>query len=61
MLGKCEQYHAWGVPFCWVIDPEKQIGWQYHAGAGPECIDSGGTLIAGQLSIPLPELFSQQH
>ncbi|HEY4365435.1 MAG TPA: Uma2 family endonuclease [Bryobacteraceae bacterium] len=21
MLGKCEEYHAWGVPFCWVIDP----------------------------------------
>ncbi len=20
-LGKCEEYHAWGVPYCWVIDP----------------------------------------
>jgi Uma2 family endonuclease len=26
MLAKCEQYHARGVPFCWVIDPEKQTG-----------------------------------
>jgi|HubBroStandDraft_4_1064222.scaffolds.fasta_scaffold175719_3 Uma2 family endonuclease len=57
MLAKCEEYHAWGVPFCWVIDPEKQIGWQYHAGGDPERVDRGGTLIAGQLSVPLEELF----
>ena len=24
MLSKCEEYHAWGVPFCWVIDPVKR-------------------------------------
>ena len=24
MLAKCEEYHAWGVPFCWVIDPVKR-------------------------------------
>ena len=61
ILAKCEEYHDWGVPFCWVIDPEKQTGWQYHAGGDPERVDCGGTLIAGQLSVPLEELFSQQH
>jgi Uma2 family endonuclease len=60
MLAKCEEYHAWGVPFCWVIDPEKQTGWQYHAGSEPERIDRRGTLIAGQLSVRLEELFSEQ-
>ncbi len=60
MLAKCEQYHAWGVPFCWVIDPEKQTGWQYHAGSEPERVDRGGTLIAGQLSVQLEDLFSDQ-
>jgi Uma2 family endonuclease len=60
MLAKCEQYHAWGVPFCWVIDPEKQIGWHYHAGGDPERVDRGSTLIAAQLSVPLEELFSEQ-
>lgn len=59
MLAKCEQYHAWGVPFCWVIDPEKQIGWQYHAGGDPERVDRGATLIAGQLQVALEELFSE--
>ena len=57
MLAKCEQYHAWGVPFCWVIDPEKQTGWQYHAGNEPERVAPGGTLLAGDLSVPLPDLF----
>jgi Uma2 family endonuclease len=36
MLGKCEEYHAWGVPFCWVIDPVKRTAWEYHAAAEPE-------------------------
>jgi len=60
MLTKCEQYHTWGVPFCWVINPEKQTGWQYHSGNEPEHIDRGGTLTAGQLSVRLDELFSDQ-
>jgi len=61
MLAKCEQYHAWGVPFCWVIDSEKQTGWQYHAGAEPEHIDRNGTLKAGELSVRLSELFSSEY
>src|SRR5579863_2315600 len=51
MLAKCEQYHAWGVPFCWVVDPEKQTAWQYHSGGEPEHINRGGTLSAGDLSV----------
>jgi hypothetical protein len=31
MLGKCEEYHAWGVRFCWVIDPVKRTAWEYHS------------------------------
>ena len=59
MLAKCKEYHAWGVPFCWVIDPEKQTAWQYHSGSDPERIDRGGTLIAGQLLVRLEELFAE--
>jgi Uma2 family endonuclease len=59
MLAKCEQYHAWGVPFCWVIDPEKQTGWQYHAGNEPERVERGGKLTAGNLTVSLQELFSE--
>lgn len=24
VLGKCEDYHAWGVKYCWIIDPESK-------------------------------------
>jgi Uma2 family endonuclease len=58
MPAKCEEYHAWGVPYCWVIDPEKQTGWQYHSAREPERIDRGGTLTAGALTVLLPDLFS---
>jgi Uma2 family endonuclease len=60
MLAKCEQYHAWGVPFCWVVDPEKQTAWQYHSGGEPEHVERGGTLTAGELSVQLQELFLEE-
>jgi Uma2 family endonuclease len=60
MLAKCELYHAWGVPFCWVIDPEKQTAWQYHLGCEPERVQQGGVLRAGDLNVSLEELFSEQ-
>lgn len=57
MLAKCEEYHAWGVPFCWVIDPEKQSGWQYHARSEPERVVHDGTLTAGDLRVSMGDLF----
>jgi Uma2 family endonuclease len=30
MLAKCEQYHAWGVPYCWMIDPGKGSAFRYR-------------------------------
>ena len=59
-LAKCEHYHEWGVPFCWVIDPEKQKAWQYHSGGELERVERGGILRAGELSVHLEELFREQ-
>ena len=56
MLGKCEEYHAWGVPFCWVIDPVKRTAWEYHSAAEPTRVTA--ELRAGELSVGLEELFS---
>ena len=56
MLAKCEEYHAWGVPFCWVIDPVKRSAWEYHSGAEP--VRAVDTLRAGEIVIRLDELFS---
>jgi Uma2 family endonuclease len=55
-LAKCEEYHAWGVPFCWVIDPVKRTAWEYHSAAEP--VKVAETLRAGELSVNLGELFS---
>jgi Uma2 family endonuclease len=56
MLSKCEEYHAWGVPFCWIIDPVKRTAWEYHSGAEPVRVSSA--LRAGELSVSLEELFA---
>ena len=57
MLSKCEEYHAWGVPYCWVIDPVKRTAWEYHAAAEPEGVTTA--LQAGEISVSLEELFSE--
>jgi len=56
MLSKCEEYHAWGVPYCWVIDPVKRTAWEYHSGGEPVRVTE--TLRAGEISVSLEELFS---
>ena len=56
MLAKCEEYHAWGVRFCWVIDPVKRSAWEYHSGAEPVRVASA--LCAGEITVSLDELFS---
>ena len=57
---KCEEYHAWGVPHCWVIDPIKQSAWAYDAQCDPVKIESGDTLRAGSLVVRLSDLFPPQ-
>jgi Uma2 family endonuclease len=54
---KCEDYHAWGVQFCWVIDPEKRLCWEYAAGDRPNPISAGGRLTAGEIAIDVNDLF----
>ena len=56
MLAKREEYHAWGVPFCWVIDPIKRTAWEYHSGGEP--VRVARALCAGEHLVSLEELFS---
>ena len=55
-FAKCEEYHSWRVPFCWVIDPVKRTAWEYHASAEP--VRAVETLRAGEIAVELDELFS---
>ena len=56
LFGKCEEYHAWGVPHCWVIDPERKIAWEYTPD-DPEPRKAGTGLSAGPIQIALAEVF----
>lgn len=56
-LAKCEEYHAWGVPYCWVIDPIKRSAWEFHAGMEP--VRVAEQLQAGKYTAGLDELFSR--
>lgn len=55
-LAKCEEYHAWAVLFCWVIDPVKRTAWEYHSGAEPVHVTT--QLQAGDLGVGIDELFA---
>lgn len=55
-LAKCEEFHAWGVSFCWVIDPVKRTAWEYHLEGEPVRVEE--VLRAGDLRVELGELFS---
>ena len=56
MFAKCDEYHAWGVPFCWVIDPVKRTAWEYHSDGEPQ--RASGMLRAGEIAVSLDELFA---
>ena len=58
MFAKCEEFHEWGTPYCWVIDPVRRSAWEYHAQSDPSKVDRRGTLHAGELRMNLEELFS---
>ena len=55
LFSKCEAYHAWGVPYCWVIDPIKKLAWEYHREAPVQL--ASVSLGAGEISVTLAELF----
>lgn len=59
MFAKCEQYHAWGVPYCWVVDPVKRVAWEYPQGSEPARLGSSGKLQAGEVQVDIEELFAQ--
>jgi Uma2 family endonuclease len=58
MVSKCEAYHEWGVKYCWIVDPLKQVAYEYHAGAVLTNIQANGILKAGELLVQLSDLFS---
>ena len=59
LFAKCEAYHSWNVPYCWVIDPVKNLCWEYHRELPVELKPRGGTVAAGGVAVPVAELFPE--
>jgi Uma2 family endonuclease len=53
---KCERYHRWGVPMCWVIDPVTREAWMFEHGGEPSL--ERDELVASEIHLALAEVFS---
>lgn len=59
LFAKCEVYHAWGVPYCWVLDPLQHTAWEYHRHLPLRLVPEGGKLRAGEIELDMAEVFGQ--
>ena len=57
VVGKCDEYLAWGVPTVWILDPENRRAWQYE-GWPPQEVSPGGFLEAGEIHVEVDEIFA---
>jgi Uma2 family endonuclease len=55
---KCHLYHAWGVPHCWILDPETETAWQYDKDTQ---VMKMSELSAGSLRVSVDRIFSVFH
>jgi Uma2 family endonuclease len=53
---KCEEYLRWGVPACWIFDPEEKMAWSYDA-MGLHQLPPDGVLRSGSFELALSELW----
>ena len=58
VIAKCEEYQAWGVKYCWIIDPEAQRAWEFEGGNRLHEIPAGGQITAGPIVLSLADLFA---
>lgn len=56
MKKKCDSYHEWGVPYCWILDPDKRIAWHFARGSQIQQTDQ--SLTAGVISLSVDIVFS---
>ncbi len=58
LLDKMREYHSWGVPFCWLFDPENERAWTLHKDAKLDEVTSQEFIQAGEIQVSVPEIFS---
>ena len=57
MLRKFEHYHTWGVPYCWLLDPETERAWTYHKDSDFDEVTDKGHIQAGEIQLSIQEIF----
>jgi len=57
IVSKCDEYHAWGVKHCWIIDPDIKHCWQYDSGGRPNEVLTDGHLEAGPIILNHADIF----
>jgi Uma2 family endonuclease len=57
-IDKCRLCHAWGVPHCWILDPETETGWQCDVESTPVNV---AELSGGSLRLSVKQIFSVFH
>ena len=58
VFAKCEQYQDWGVPYCWIFNPETRVGWEYHTSGELEKRTVSDSMHAGDITIPVAEILA---
>jgi Uma2 family endonuclease len=58
LLQKCRQFHVWGVPHCWVIDPAAHVCFESHASNEFRLIGAREELTAGDVKLAVADIFS---
>lgn len=58
VVAKCDEYHAWGVPYCWIVDPDARRCWQYDSGGRPTEAPADGRITAGPIILSHADIFA---
>lgn len=60
LFRKCYRYSQWGVPHCWVIDPQARACFEYHGGKDFILADADGFLAAGDVRLSVSDIFVEE-
>ncbi len=58
LFRKCSRYYAWGVPHCWIIDPQTKACFEYHGGSDFILADEQSALTAGDIRLSISEILA---
>jgi Uma2 family endonuclease len=62
VVAKCDEYHAWGVEHCWILDPGSESRanrcWQYDRGGQPNEVPADGRITAGPIILNHADIFA---